>query len=94
MEVGGEFGGVVPVIVMFCIEPGGEELGETALTVAGPGEVLRARGETGVVCFRWRSDDLITLRLNLSVKESERCGVEGSFGEGVPLDECPGLSRV
>jgi len=72
MVVGGELGGVFPVITIFCMEPGGEELGDTGLTVAGPGEVLRARGETGVVCLRWRSDDLMTLRLSLSVKESDR----------------------
>lgn len=47
--MGGEFGGVAPV--MFCMDPGGEELGVTCVMVMGPGEVLRASGETGV-CFR------------------------------------------
>lgn len=89
MDVGGELGGVLmgAALVMFCMDPGGEELGETGTTVAGPGDVFLAKGETGVVCFRWRSDVLMTLRLNLSVKESDRCGVEGSLGEGVLLDD-------
>ena len=84
--MGGELGGVGPVILV--IEPGGEEF----VIVMGPGEVLRARGETGVVCFLCLSEVFIFLR-NLSLKESERCGEEGSLGEGVPLEECPGLSR-
>ena len=52
----------------------------------GPGDVLRASGETGV-CLRCRSDDLIIFLRNFSLKESERWGEEGCFGEGVPLDE-------
>ena len=82
----GELGGVV----MFCMEPGGEELGVMWTMEIGPGEVLRARGDTGVVCLRCLSD-LITFLLNFSLKESALCGEEGSFGDGVPLDE---LSRV
>lgn len=73
-DVGGELGGVaLPVIVMFCIEPGGEEFGVMGVTVMGPGDVLRASGDTGVVCFRCRSDEdlIIILRLNFSVKESD-----------------------
>lgn len=88
--MGGELGGVAPV--MFCMEPGGEELGVTCVMVMGPGEVLRANGDTGV-CFRWRSDDLMIFRRSLSLKESDLCGEEGSLGDGVPLEECPGLSR-
>ena len=84
VETGGELGGVGPV--MFCMEPGGEELGVVCVIVIGPGDVLRASGETGV-CLRCLSDDLIIFRLSLSLMESERCGEDGSFGEGVPLDE-------
>lgn len=59
----------------------------------GPGDVLRASGETGV-CLRIRwSDDLIIFLRILFLKDSERAGEEGSFGEGVPLEEYPGLSR-
>lgn len=78
---------------MFCMEPGGEEFGVMCEMVMGPGEVLRASGDTGG-CLRCLSEDLIIFLLNLSLKESERWGDEGSLGEGVPLDECPGLSRA
>lgn len=89
-DVGGEVGGVAPpVLLMFCMEPGGELLGVIGVMVMGPGDVLRARGETGVVCFRCRSDEdlIIILRLSFSVNESVLCGVDGSFGDGVPLEE-------
>ena len=70
--MGGELGGVAPpVTVMFCMEPGGEVFGVMGAKVMGPGDVLRASGETGVVCFRCRSEVLIIiLRLSFSVNES------------------------
>ncbi len=64
--MGGELGGVV----MLCMEPGGEEFGVTRVMVMGPGEVLRAKGETGG-CLRCLSVDIIFLRI-FSLKESER----------------------
>ena len=73
-EVVGEMGGVaLPVTVIFCVEPGGEVLGVIGARLTGPGDVLRASGETGVVCFRCRSDDFIIIRrFHLSVNESDR----------------------
>lgn len=50
-RLGGELGGVA-VLLMFCMEPGGEEFGVMTWDRA-TGEVLRARGDTGV-CFRLR----------------------------------------
>lgn len=47
---GGGFRGVAPV--KFIVEPGGEEFGVLlCVMVMGPGEVLRASGDTGV-CLR------------------------------------------
>ena len=52
-RLGGELGGVA-VLLMFCMEPGGEELGVMMWKRAMGGPwVLRARGDTGV-CFRLR----------------------------------------
>lgn len=89
-RLGGELGGVEELI--FCMDPGGEEFGVITWERA-TGEVLRASGETGV-CFRLRWSDFIpeNLFFILSVKESVLRGEDGSLGEGVPLDECPGLS--
>ena len=84
--VGGELGGVP---LKFCVDPGGEEFG-VSFCVRATGEVLLARGETGV-CFL-RGVGLIIF-LTLSLNDSDLCGEEGSFGEGVPLEEWPGLSH-
>lgn len=84
--VGGELGGVP---LKFCVDPGGEEFG-VSFCVRATGEVLLARGETGV-CFL-RGVGLIIF-LILSLNDSDLCGEEGSFGEGVPLEEWPGLSH-
>ena len=87
--MGGELGGVPPV--RFCIDPGGEEFGVMTCDSA-TGEVLLASGETGV-CFLLRSPGLIILVMR-SLKDSDRLGEEGSFGDGVPLEECPEFSRA
>ena len=73
------------------MDPGGDEFG-VMTWVSATGEVLRASGETGV-CFRLRWSDFIPVNFFiLSVKESVLRGDEGSLGEGVPLEEWPGLS--
>ena len=84
--VGGELGGVL--VLRFCVDPGGEELG-VSICERATGEVLLASGDTGV-CFLLRGINLILAIL--SFNESERCGDEGSLGDGVLLEECPGLS--
>ena len=68
-RLGGELGGVG--VLMFCMEPEGEELGVMTWERA-TGEVLRARGDTGV-CFRLRWSDFIpaSLFIILSLKESD-----------------------
>lgn len=62
--VGGELGGVHK----FCADPGGEELG-VIFCERGTGEVLLARGETGV-CFL-RGTGFVIIFLILSLKESD-----------------------
>ena len=84
--MGGELGGVP--LLRFWMEPGGEEFG-VSIWESATGEVLRASGDTGV-CFLHGDDFIFLLKRAIrSLMESERCGEEGSFGEGVPLDECP-----
>ena len=61
--VGGELGGVLK----FCADPGGEELG-VIFCERGTGEVLLARGETGVCLLR--GTGFIIFRI-LSLKESD-----------------------
>ena len=83
----GELGGVVPLTL--GIDPGGKELGVTLCTTP-TGEVFRANGDMGVCLFCLSVPNRMLIRC---LNESERCGEEGSLGEGVPLDECPELSR-
>ncbi len=79
-------------LLTFGIEPGGEQL-DGGLCPIPTGEVLRARGDTGVCLLLLLVPPPIMLA-SLCLNESERCGEDGCLGEGVPLDECPGLSRV
>ena len=83
--MGGELGGVVKDEVRFWTEPGGEELG-VRTCVRETGEVLRARGETGVGLLRGVVGFMIFVIRFL--KDSERAGEEECLGEGVLLEEC------
>ena len=85
--MGGELGGVVKEAELrFCTEPGGEEFG-VMICARETGEVLRARGDTGVGRLRG-----VILDTSFCLKDSVLAGDEECFGEGVLLEEWPELS--
>ena len=73
----------------FCMEPGGEELG-VMICARETGDVLRARGDTGV----GRLLGVVGLIIfeTRFLKDSVRAGEAECFGEGVLLEEWPELS--
>ena len=70
----------------FCTEPGGEELG-VMICARETGEVLRARGDTGVGRLLG-----VILDTSFCLKDSVLAGDEECLGEGVLLEEWPELS--